>query len=180
MRAALIIPVFAITATAAQPPSPRPIAITGVTVIDPNAGASVPSMTVVIREGRIASAGAGVAVPRDATVIDARGQFLMPGLWDMHVHLGFARESAFPAFVANGVTAVRDLGGELAEIDRWRTEIATGTRVGPLIVRVGPMFCDSVRCGRHVGSARPGSDSLPGHRTLRRSRPRARAAAHRP
>ena len=140
MRAALIILVLAVTATTAQPPPPRPIAITGVTVIDPNAGVSVPSMTVVIREGRIASAGAGVAVPRDATVIDGRGQFLMPGLWDMHVHLGFARESAFPAFVANGVTAVRDLGGDLAELDRWRTEVAAGSRVGPLIVRAGPML----------------------------------------
>jgi imidazolonepropionase-like amidohydrolase len=140
MRAALIILVLAVTATAAQPPTPRPIAITGVTVIDPNAGASVPDMTVVIREGRIASAGAGVAVPRDATVIDGRGQFLMPGLWDMHVHVSYTRESAFPAFVANGVTAVRDLGGDLAEIDRWRTEIAAGSRVGPMIVRVGPML----------------------------------------
>ena len=140
MRAALIILVLAVTATTAQSPPPRPIAITGVTVIDPNAGAAVPCMTVVIREGRIASAGADVAVPRDATVIDGRGQFLMPGLWDMHVHLGFARESAFPAFVANGVTAVRDLGGDLAEIDRWRTEIAAGSRVGPLIVRAGPML----------------------------------------
>ena len=70
----------------------------------------------------------------------AAGKFLMPGLWDMHVHLGFARESAFPAFVANGVTAVRDLGGDLAELDRWRTEVAAGSRVGPLIVRVGPML----------------------------------------
>lgn len=140
MRAALIILVLAVTATAAQPPTPRPIAITGVTVIDPNADASVPDMTVVIREGRIASAGAGVAVPRDATVIDGRGQFLMPGLWDMHVHLGVTRESAFPAFVANGVTAVRDLGGDLVELDRWRTEVAAGSRVGPLIVRAGPML----------------------------------------
>jgi imidazolonepropionase-like amidohydrolase len=140
MRVALIVFVVAIAATAAQPPPARAIAITGVTIIDPDAGASVPSMTVVIREGRIASSGAHLAVPRDARVFDGRGKFLIPGLWDMHVHLGFTRESAFPAFVANGVTAVRDLGGELSEIDRWRTEIATGTRVGPLIVRVGPML----------------------------------------
>lgn len=50
MRAALIIVVLAVTATAAQPLAPRPIAITGVTVIGPNADASVPDMTVVIRE----------------------------------------------------------------------------------------------------------------------------------
>ena len=97
-------------------------------------------VTVVVREGRITSIGTDAVIPRDSTKIDGRGKFLMPGLWDMHVHLSVARASAFPAFVANGVTAVRDLGGELAEIDRWRTEIAAGTRVGPLIVRVGSML----------------------------------------
>lgn len=132
--------VLAGVAAAAQSVTSRPIAITGVTVIDPQAGAAVPGMTVVIRGGRIASAGASAAVPRGAVVIDGRGKFLMPGLWDMHVHLGFARESAFPALVANGVTAVRDLGGDLSEIDRWRKEIAAGSRVGPLIVRAGPML----------------------------------------
>ena len=140
MRAALIFVLLAAAAAAAPTQTARPIAIVGVTVIDPEAGAAVTGMTVVVRDGRIASAGTDAAVPRDATVIDGRGQFLMPGLWDMHVHLGYARESAFPAFVANGVTAVRDLGGDLAEIDRWRTEITSGSRVGPLIVRVGPML----------------------------------------
>jgi imidazolonepropionase-like amidohydrolase len=139
MRAAAILCAF-VTAAAAQPLTQRPLAISGVTVIDPNGGTAVSGATVVVREGRITSIGADTVIPRDATKIDGRRKFLMPGLWDMHVHLGFARASAFPAFVANGVTAVRDLGGELAEIDRWRTEIATGTRVGPLIVRVGPML----------------------------------------
>ena len=139
MRRAVILCAF-VTAAAAQPLTQRPLAISGVTVIDPHGGTAVSGVTVVVRAGRITSVGADTVIPRDSTKIDGRGKFLMPGLWDMHVHLGFARASAFPAFVANGVTAVRDLGGELAEIDRWRTEIATGTRVGPLIVRVGPML----------------------------------------
>jgi imidazolonepropionase-like amidohydrolase len=139
MRRAVILCAF-VTAAAAQPLTQRPLAISGVTVIDPHGGTAVSGVTVVVREGRITSIGTDTVIPRDSTKIDGRGKFLMPGLWDMHVHLGFARASAFPAFVANGVTAVRDLGGELAEIDRWRTEIATGTRVGPLIVRVGPML----------------------------------------
>ena len=131
MRGALMLFVPAGVVAAAQPLTSRAIAITGVTVS---------GVTVVIREGRIASSGASATVPRDAAVIDGHGKFLMPGLWDMHVHLGFARASAFPAFVANGVTGVRDLGGDLSEIDRWRNEIAAGSRVGPLIVRAGPML----------------------------------------
>jgi len=140
MRATLILVVLALAAAAAPSQIPSPIAIVGVTVIDPEVGAALAGMTVVVRDGRIASAGADAAIPRDATVIDGRGQFLMPGLWDMHVHIGFARESAFPAFVANGVTAVRDLGGDLAEIDRWRKEVTSGSRVGPLMMRAGPML----------------------------------------
>src|SRR5437867_1973945 len=62
------------------------------------------------------------------------------GLWDMHVHLSYCTESALPAFLANGVTDVRDLGSDLAEIDRWRAEIAAGVRNGPRIFRAGPML----------------------------------------
>jgi imidazolonepropionase-like amidohydrolase len=151
MRRAVILCAL-VTAAAAQPLTERPLAISGVTVIDPNAGTAVPGVTVLVREGRITSIGTDTVIPRDSTTIDGRGKFLMPGLWDMHVHLGFARASAFPAFVANGVTAVRDLGGDLAEIDRWRTEIATGTRVGPLIVRVGRCWSVRTRCGTNCWS----------------------------
>src|SRR5690606_17856576 len=56
------------------------------------------------------------------------------------VHLSYARASAFPALVANGVVGVRDMGSDLAEIDRWRTEIANRRRIGPTIVRAGPML----------------------------------------
>jgi imidazolonepropionase-like amidohydrolase len=162
MRAAPLLAALAITVGAAQPVPPRPIAITGVTIIDLNAGIPVPGMTVVIRDGRIASAGTTAVIPRDATSIDGRGQFLMPGLWDMHVHLGYARESAFPAFVANGVTGVRDLGGDLAEIDRWRAEIASGSRVGPRILRAGPMLIgqEPVRFQILIGTPEEGRDAV--------------------
>src|SRR5258708_28051401 len=159
MRGAVILCAF-VTAAAAQPLTQRPLAISGVTVIDPNGGTAVAGVTVVVREGRITSIGTDIVIPRDSTKIDGRGKFVVPGLWVMHVPGGFARASAFPAFVANGVTAVRDLGGELAEIDRWRTEIATGTRVGPLIVRVGPMLVgqDPLRFQLLVDTSKAGRD----------------------
>jgi hypothetical protein len=75
-----------------------------------------------------------------ATVIDGYGKFAIPGLWDMHVHLTATTESALPLLVATGITDVRDMGGRLTQIDDWRSRIAAGIRVGPHIIRVGPVL----------------------------------------
>jgi imidazolonepropionase-like amidohydrolase len=118
---------------------PGSLAITGVTIIDPVA-APESSMTVVVSGRRITAIGptGATAVPRGARVIDGAKKFLIPGLWDMHGHLTDATEAAFPLLVANGITGVRDMGGNLGQLDRWRAQIARGTRLGPLIVRCGP------------------------------------------
>lgn len=113
--------------------------ITQVGVVDPAAGAVALDMTVVIQDGRIVSVGKSTAPP-GAEIVDGRSRFLIPGLWDMHVHLSYARASALPVFVANGVTGVRDIGSDLGEIDRWRVQIDSDTLVGPVIVRAGPML----------------------------------------
>ncbi|HEY8130473.1 MAG TPA: amidohydrolase family protein [Thermoanaerobaculia bacterium] len=114
------------------------LAITRVTVIDTNGGAPQRDVTVVIRDDRIAEITDKI-VPA-TKVIDGRGKFLIPGLWDMHVHLSWTTSSALPLLIANGVTSVRDLGSRLLEIDAWRTKIAEGTLVGPRILRVGPIL----------------------------------------
>jgi imidazolonepropionase-like amidohydrolase len=127
----------------AAAPIPAPIAIVGVTVVDPSSDTPQPGMTVRIQDGRITSVvrseGAPASGP-DVRVVDGRGKFLIPGLWDMHVHLSWTRESALPVLIANGVTGVRDLGSDLAEIDAWRARIAAGALVGPRIVRAGPIL----------------------------------------
>ncbi len=124
-----------------QAPAPPPIAITRVTVIDTESGSARPDRTVLVRDGRIVSVEAsGSRAPSGATVLDGRGKFLIPGLWDMHVHLSWTTSSALPVLVANGVTGVRDLGSNLTEIDDWRGRIAAGVLVGPRIVRVGPII----------------------------------------
>ena len=117
----------------------RPLAIVRVNVVDPAAATVATDRTVVIQDGRIVSVGTGAA-PRNAEIVDGRNRFLIPGLWDMHVHLSYARASALPALVANGVTGVRDIGSHLSEIDRWRGQIEAGSLVGPVIVRAGPML----------------------------------------
>lgn len=119
-----------------------PIAITHVTLIAMTGAPPLADATVVTRGDRIVAAGASsaVAVPRDARVIDGTGRFLIPGLWDMHVHLTHAGEGALGVLVANGVTGVRDMGGDLTTLRRWRGEIERGERVGPRIVMAGPLL----------------------------------------
>ncbi|HWW62866.1 MAG TPA: amidohydrolase family protein, partial [Thermoanaerobaculia bacterium] len=108
-----------------------------VTVIDTVTGALRSDVNVVMRDGRIASV-ERTAAPKDARRVDGRGRFLIPGLWDMHVHLSAATETALPLLLANGVTGVRDMGGKLRELDEWRVKIEAGVLAGPRIVRVGP------------------------------------------
>lgn len=129
----IVLPSIAATATTT-------LALTNVSVINGTGGLRQ-DQTVVLRHDRIAAVGsaASVRVPRDAQVFPARGRFLIPGLWDMHVHLSVARASALPVLIANGVTAVRDMGGLLDELDRWRAGIERGVLAGPRIFRAGPM-----------------------------------------
>ena len=71
---------------------------------------------------------------------------MIPGLWDMHVHMVFgdwfprSREVALPLFIANGITGVRDMGGELDTLLAWRRQIAAGSLLGPRMVIAGPML----------------------------------------
>lgn len=117
-------------------------AIKDVTVIDGTGGPPRANMTVVVRDGRITAVDSTsrANIPAKATIIGARGKFLIPGLWDMHVHLAKAGDRAFGLFVANGVTSVRDMGGDFGLVQRWRSEIAAGTRVGPRIRTAGPIL----------------------------------------
>ena len=138
MNLALALALLATTPKPA-PPAP-PLAITHVTVIDAGTPKPRTDVTVITSGSRIAAIGdsSQVTIPRGARVIDGSKKFLIPGLWDMHVHLHDATEAAFPLLLEYGVTGVRDLGGDLRELDRWRAEIANGTRLGPMIVRAGP------------------------------------------
>ena len=128
-------------ATDPQSPAPPPLAITHVSIIDTEGDSTRRDRTVVIRNGRIDRIDPATAPPpKGARVLEGRGKFLIPGLWDMHVHLSYVREGALPVLLANGVTGVRDMGSDLSEIDRWRAEIGAGVRAGPRIVRAGPML----------------------------------------
>lgn len=137
-------------ATFAQRTSPSSVAFTNATVIDGGGGPAQTGMTVLVQGGRIVHLGkdATVRAPAGARMIDARGKYLMPGLWDMHVHVAKAGSSSLSLFVANGITSVRDMGGDFAMIRALRDSVRTGTRVGPRIMTPGPMLEDAANVSR--------------------------------
>jgi imidazolonepropionase-like amidohydrolase len=122
--------------------------IAHVTVIDPRDGSALPDRTVAIRDDRIIEviAASDAAVPAGAHTVDATGKFMIPGLWDMHVHTFFGtwvpggKEVTLPLFIASGVTGVRDMGSELEPILDARAAIAGRRMLGPRMVIAGPML----------------------------------------
>ncbi len=120
--------------------------ITHVTVIDTVSGNAIRDQTVVLRGGLITRMGSSSTINTfwAPLVVDATGKFLIPGLVDMHVHLTGAgepagsREFILPLLLANGITTVRDMGGKVEYLKQLRSEIASGSRLGPQIFFTGP------------------------------------------
>jgi hypothetical protein len=129
-------------------PVPSPIVIVHVTVINPGTSSVLTDQAVVIAGDRITTVSntAKFQSPKNARLIDGTGQYLIPGLWDMHVHSAFGdwfpggRDIILPLFIANGVTGVRDMGGDIPVLTTWRKEIANGQIIGPRMIISGPML----------------------------------------
>lgn len=122
--------------------APAPLLLRNATVIDGTGAPSRPRTSVLV-EGevitRVGTAGS-FDVPAGARVIDASRRWLVPGLWDMHVHIGKAGREALPVLVGAGITSVRDMGGDLSELLEARRRIMASDIVGPHIVLSGPML----------------------------------------
>ena len=100
-------------------------------------GTSIPNSVVIIENGIIISVGTAgtVAISSDAFVIDATGKSILPGLWDMHAH--FEQAEWGPAYLAAGVTTVRDCGNEFGYINAIQKAIDDGSGIGPHILKAG-------------------------------------------
>ena len=133
---------------APQNAQPGSLAITHVTVIDTAGGPARTDMTVVVEGDRITQVApaAGAKIPEGARTIDGAGKFVIPGLWDMHIHAFFGdwvpggREVTLPLFIANGVTGVRDMGSDLEPILAARRDVEAGKLLGPRMIVSGPML----------------------------------------
>ncbi len=114
----------------------QPLAIAGVTVIDTAGEAPRPGMTVLIEGERIAALGPAseTPLPENARVVQGARKFLIPGLWDMHVH--WRDEAYLPLFIANGVTGIRIMWGQPPHLE-WRGRIESGSLLGPRMVLAG-------------------------------------------
>lgn len=93
--------------------------------------------TLVINKGRIvAILGSSDRPPSARRVVDGSGLFAMPGLIDMHVHLRSV--NALSLYLGSGVTTVRNMNGAFGDPLTWRSEIASGQRLGPTLVTATP------------------------------------------
>jgi imidazolonepropionase-like amidohydrolase len=118
-----------------------------VTIVDIERNRLRSPRDVVIVGERIAAVRAGgtARAPRQGRVLDGRGKFLIPGLWDFHVHVFSApgeEDFALPLYIANGITGVRDAGAlrTLPEQQRVAKAIERGERVGPRLVLAGALI----------------------------------------
>jgi imidazolonepropionase-like amidohydrolase len=173
MRNAVLLFAVAIVAATliAAVPRDQTLAFVHATVIDATGTTAQPDISVIIEAQRIVELGpsASISIPKNARVVDASGKYLIPGLWDMHVHEIFGDwlpedEKITPLlFVANGITGVRDMGGDLEALNKWRSRIAYGDLLGPRMFIAGPMLDGPVPA---FPSSAPVKDAADGRRIV--------------
>jgi predicted amidohydrolase YtcJ len=142
---------LAVLLAAAAPAAAREQAdllIRHATVIDVASGKTVANQAIAVSGDTIRAVGADASVSRRYSAksnVDAAGKFVMPGLWDMHVHFGGGQElieenkNLLPLYVAYGVTTVRDCAADIApSVLEWRSAVAEGRLLGPRIFTSGP------------------------------------------
>jgi hypothetical protein len=122
-------------ATLAAQTGTRPSAVLfqNVRIFDSERGRFQNGRSVLVENGRISAVGSArsVRAPAGAQVISGEGRTLLPGLWDAHMHIS---EDAYgPLLLANGITSVRDIGNDAAQLEERRRRIEAGTLLGPNI-----------------------------------------------
>lgn len=120
------------------------LCITNVDVIDVEQGL-VNDRTIVIKDGRIIYVGddTPLSIQGDSEVISAEGKFMIPGLWDAHVHFAYIEKLApkmFDLFLAYGITSVRDTGGKINFVSKWKYLSEKDPANAPRVKIAGPLM----------------------------------------
>lgn len=142
-RAFLALIAFAMTiGTGAQALAQSDTLLTDVTIVDVTEGTLTPNQSILIRDGLIVEVGPEIELDASATRIDGAGGYLIPGLWDSHVHIFSSAtepDTALPLYLINGVTGIRDMGAlwPIAEQKALQARIETGEALGPRLVLSG-------------------------------------------
>ncbi|WP_313231166.1 amidohydrolase family protein [Stenotrophomonas acidaminiphila] len=138
------------------------------TVVDVEHARTLPGQAVAIRGGDIVAVGADATLAgqwRARRTLNARDRYLIPGLWDMHVHFGGGpalveeNKALLPLYVAHGITSVRDASGDLpGQVLAWRAQIADGQLFGPQLFTSGakiegiaPVWKGTLEAGDEAG-----------------------------
>ncbi|MEQ8743011.1 amidohydrolase family protein [Parasphingorhabdus sp.] len=128
--------------TGAQALAQSDTLLTDVTIVDVTEGTLTPNQSILIRDGLIVEVGPEIELDASATRIDGAGGYLIPGLWDSHVHIFSSAtepDTALPLYLINGVTGIRDMGAlwPIAEQKALQARIETGEALGPRLVLSG-------------------------------------------
>jgi imidazolonepropionase-like amidohydrolase len=127
---ALALVLAAVASMAPGPPSD--LVEPHITIVDVANGQTRSNRRVLVRSGRIvANEAESAAAPPAAKVVDGAGKFLIPGLWDMYVHIDPAPKIFARLYLANGITGIRDMRMELDALLKLRAEIASGGILAP-------------------------------------------------
>ena len=120
-------------------PTAPPVLLRRVRVLDYDAGGFGEETSLYIDRGRIRWMGSeiGKSIPPDASIVDAEGRFAIPGLFDMHTHVSGWQQDAF---IAYGVTSIRDAGSPLNLISAWADLIDFSAGLGPRSFYAGDSF----------------------------------------
>ena len=147
LLAALVLSLLGLASPAVAAPKQGDVVIRHVTIVDVAAAKAIPGQAVVLKGDDIVAVGADGVIAkgwRAARTVEGEGRYLIPGLWDMHVHFGGGPElieenrALLPLYVANGITTIRDASGDLPDqVLAWRGEIASGKLFGPRLLTSG-------------------------------------------
>jgi len=120
---------------------PTVLVLRGGTLVDVTSGKEISDSTIVMRGDRIQEVGSGsTGVPEDAQIVDARGKWIVPGLIDSHAHAENPDETPFSLYLANGVTTIRNPGGNITVLRLTRERLLRGELIGPRLFFSGPLL----------------------------------------
>src|SRR6266404_3443527 len=151
--------------------APEKLIFTNVNVVNTRDGGIEQGVTVVITKDRITGVGkvGFVAEGRNIKVINANGKYLIAGLWDMHVHSAFVspewdEKVIYPLYVANGVTGVRDMGGDPDLLERRRQRVEDGALPSPRIL-FASQFLSGGESNTQTAAVKSPAEGARGNRT---------------
>jgi imidazolonepropionase-like amidohydrolase len=129
-------------------------AIVGATLVDATGAAPIKDSVVIVRDGRISAAGprAKIQIPPQIAAVDAKGETLLPGLWEMHTH--FSGVEFGPALLAAGITTARDCGGEFDYLVAQRDAAEQGA-LSPRLLLAGLVDAGGLKAFGHVTAETP-------------------------